>query len=488
MTQRFTKSDVCIVGAGPAGLTAALAIGSAGRTVTVLESGGWVSSLCDQELNDGDHQGETYDGLAHTRHRQVAGTVNIWNVSVGRERGAKFVPLSPSDLLRWPMGWKDLEPFYIEAQKFCGLGPFEYGAEYWASPDRRPFRLEGTGLESAIYQFGSAKHFTHTLVNKLQKMETITLVPSSTVVELLRDPGAHHLHGVRAIDRKGRVRDVEAQVVILACGAIENARLLLLAGLGTSSGWLGRGFMEHARDVSLTLVPHSLELFDEASFYDFHHSKDGALVGGRLAFADDALQSLGLPNGSMTLMPRARPHTSPFVNSMVQSFRRAFGVTARRRYGWSDVRSPSRVFEVFDITLNLEQRPHRWNRIELADRTDSFGQRLPRLILRWTDREQQELEELRELLGMWFRATRLGRLEFATGSRPNLSAHHHAGTTRMGMDPNDGVVNTDGRLFEVDNLYIAGASVFPTAGFANPTLTIVAMTLRLAKHVQAILR
>jgi choline dehydrogenase-like flavoprotein len=163
------------------------------------------------------------------------------------------------------------------------------------------------------------------------------------------------------------------------------------------------------------------------------------------------------------------------------------GLKRQTRYGWSQVRSPSKEFGDFGIILNLEQRPHRWNRIELTRRTDRFGNPLPRLVLRWTDREQQQLNELRKLLGAWFRDADLGRLVFERDSRPNLSAHHHAGTTRMGIDPTDGVVDPNGRLFEMDNLYLAGASVFPTAGCANPTLTIVAMALRLAQHTQAVL-
>ena len=487
--QHLPTSDVCVVGAGPAGLTAALALGSAGHSVVLLESGGERSSRRDQELNDGDHEGEAYAGLARTRHRQVAGTVNIWDVGVGGERGAKYAPLSPRDLADWPISWNDLEPYYIEAQRLCGLGPFEYGAAYWATRDRRPFRLEGTGLESAVYQFGLAKRFTHTIVSKLRDTEAITLVPSTTVVELWIDRGTHHLRGVRAVDGKGQVLEVQARMVILACGAVENARLLLLAGLGGHSGWLGQGFMEHARDFSLALVPDSLELLAEAAFYDLYSSEDGFLVGGRLALTDDAVQSAGLPNGSMTLVPRARAHTGRLLlDGVRRSIHRAVGVTRQRRYGWSQVRSPSKTFGGFEIILNLEQRPHRWNRIELADRADQFGNPLPRLVLRWTDREQHKLDELRELLGGWFRAANLGRLVFARGRRPDLSAHHHAGTTRMGIDPSDGVVDPDGRLFELDNLYLAGASVFPTVGFANPTLTIVAMALRLARHTHAVLR
>lgn len=480
--------DVCVVGAGPAGITTALALGSVGRTVVLLESGGFRSSRWAQELNDGDHEGEPYDGLVRTRHRQVGGTVNVWNVPVQDEPGAKYVPLSPRDIADWPIAWNDLEPRYREAQTLCGLGPFEYGADYWATEARRSFRLEGTGLTSGVYQFGSAKQFTRVLVDRLRSTETVTLVPSATVVELDVDRPGRCVRGVKAFARNGEVLEVKTRTVVLACGAVENARLLLIAGFGGAdrSKWLGRGFMEHVRDFSLVLVPDSPELFADASFYDLHTTGAGLRIGGRLTLTDDALDSFQLPNASMTLVPRVRRRTSRgLMDRALRSIHRGVGGPWQGRYGWSRVRSPVTAFDVFEIVLNLEQRPHPWNRIELSSRSDRFGNPLPRLVLEWTDEEQKILERVRDRLEEWFRTARLGRLLVTRGRRPDLNAHHHAGTTRMGRDPRTGVVDPQARVFGVENLYLAGASVFPTAGFANPTLTIVATALRLASHVDA---
>ena len=139
------------------------------------------------------------------------------------------------------------------------------------------------------------------------------------------------------------------------------------------------------------------------------------------------------------------------------------------------------------MILNFEHRPHPFNRVELSTRRDRFGNPLPRLLLRWTDEEQAGLEKLRRSLREWFRVAGLGDLATAEGRLPNLNAHHHAGTTRMARDPRDGVVDVNGRVFGVDNLYLAGASVFPTAGFANPTLTIVALARRLGRHLDVVL-
>ncbi len=490
LSEALRSAEVCVVGAGPAGITAALALGAAGRTVLLVESGEFRSSRRIQELNDGDHEGVPYDGLLATRQRQVGGTVNIWNVPVDDELGAKYVPLSPRDLADWPIDWTELEPRYREAQTLCGLGPFEYGADYWAREARPPFRLDGTGLTSGVYQFGSARQFTHVLVDRLQRTETVTLAPSTTVVELDVDRRARRVRGIKAVAGNGDVLDVKARAVVLAGGAVENARLLLLAGLGGEdrSAWLGRGFMEHARDFSLVLVPDSPELFAAAAFYD-RHTMDGALqVGGRLTITDAALDGFKLPNASLTLVPRIRRRGSRgLIDRMRRSIRSGDGGLWPGRYGWSRVRSPETAFDAFGLALNLEQRPHPWNRVELSRRRDRFGNPLPKLVLQWTDEEQAVFERLRDCLEEWFRTARLGRLLVTRGRRPDLSAHHHAGTTRMAVEPRAGVVDPQARVFGLENLYLAGASVFPTAGFANPTLTIVATALRLASHVDAAL-
>lgn len=477
--------DVCVAGGGPAGLTVALTLGKAGRRVVLLESGGLERSAEAQELNAGDDDGEPYLGLDRTRFRGLGGTPNVWDVRIHGTPGAKYVPLSARDLTHWPIGWDELEPHYVEAQSLCGLGPFEYGADYWTRPGRCPFELDGTGLTSAVYQFGRADRFTRDLVDELLAMESVSVLTSTTVVELDVDRAARRLRSVRAVDRDGRGVEVEASTVVLACGAVENARLLLLAGL--ESGSLGRFFMEHARDFSLALVPNSPELFAEAAFYDLFTSEDGFLVGGRLTLTDDALDHDRLPNASLTLVARPQwARGQRLIARAPAAVRRLARLRPDGRYGWSGVRSPVRAFDRFGVILNLEQRPQPWNRIELSTKFDRFGNPLPCLLLRWTDEEQEELERLRVLLREWLRTAGLGRLLTTRGQRPDLSAHHHAGTTRMGFGPADGVVDADGRVFGVDNLFVTGASVLPSAGFANPTLTIVALARRLGRRLQVV--
>jgi choline dehydrogenase-like flavoprotein len=281
---------------------------------------------------------------------------------------------------------------------------------------------------------------------------------------------------------------VQARIFVLAAGAIENARVLLASGEiggvipGNRYEWVGRCFMEHPRDHALTLVPRSPELFREAAFYDAHHAPDGTIIGGRLALRESVIQNARLPNASVTLLPQETTTAGgiPLLTRLLRRCPRLGALGWRGGYGWSRVADPARRFEAFRLIVNLEQHPNPDNRVVLGTGRDALGVPRTELHWRWRAEEQKDLERLRGVIVAALEGGRLGTVKVAAGLGPDPHAHHHAGTTRMHADPRQGVVDPDARVHGTDNLYITGASVFPTAGFANPTLTIVAMALRLA--------
>ena len=168
---------------------------------------------------------------------------------------------------------------------------------------------------------------------------------------------------------------------------------------------------------------------------------------------------------------------------MLRWLRRLGSARPATGYGWSRQRDPAAVYDAFHLLVNLEQRPHPENRIVLSPARDAFGSPRAELHWEWRGEEQVRLELLRAFLARAIEDAGLGTvlIDAALPSDPN--AHHHAGTTRMSADPHDGVVDANSRVHGMENLYVSGASVFPTAGFANPVLTIVALALRLADHL-----
>lgn len=138
----------------------------------------------------------------------------------------------------------------------------------------------------------------------------------------------------------------------------------------------------------------------------------------------------------------------------------------------------------------MEQAPNRESRVVLGHDRDSLG--CPRVILRWqlSAIDKHTAHRAHEILGEELRRAGIGRLRSSLGREDDpwpaglRGARHHMGTTRMHSDPRRGVVDRDGRVHGIANLYVAGSSVFPTSGAANPTLTILALSLRLAEHVK----
>jgi choline dehydrogenase-like flavoprotein len=491
------ETDICVVGAGPAGLTLARAFAGGARDVLVLESGGAGPEPTLQRLNEGRTIGDHYAGLRLTRQRQIGGTANLWNTPYGPVSGAKYVPLDIADLTGipeppwggWPIAWSELRRWYEEAQRLCRLGEFDYIGASRAGPGRQFVDVSGSALETRIYVLGPAGVFTEEQPRVLRGVSNVRLCQHATVCQLRPDRYGGRVEEALVRGPDGAMFMVRATTFILAAGAIENARILFLSQAGAkawpreASDWIGRCFMEHPRDHALTLFPRH-GLFQEAGFYDAHVARDGTRILGRLALADELRRREELPNVSVTLLPRLRRRWPQLP--------RRTGRYPRADTNWSEhyVAEDGRFtgalprHDAFILLLNLEQAPHRENRVVLGARRDRFGLAQAEVHWRWTDEDQRMLDRVRLAIARQFAACGLGRVEIAA-RRPDPNAHHHAGTTRMSADPGSSVVDPTGRVHGTANLYACGASVFPTAGAANPTLTIVALALRLAAHLGA---
>jgi choline dehydrogenase-like flavoprotein len=463
--------ETCVIGGGPAGLTVADALAQRGHPVVLLESAAQWPDDAANALNIADASGDQLPPLHQMRARALGGTTAIWSTLRRGVVGGKYVPLDPIDFETrevtpwsgWPIGRTELDPWYEAAHRVAGLSPYTAsGAVAHHGLQLLPFL--GDGLATSDYHWGSAERFTRDLPSALETSRHATVVRGATAIALRADGDPAQVDWIQPGGTRGTVH---ARRIVLAGGAIENARLLLQMYRDTHREppwWLGRGFMEHPIDRSFILETQHRALSPGPGFYAFQGTGARANLVGRIGLSDQLLRREGLRNASIRLFPLRHR----FVVRQWRRFAHSIGRTPRSRY---------------HVLLDLEQAPHPDNRVTLSDQRDALGQ--PRAHLHWQWREGDEAFRVRllDVLRREFARSGAGEL-LPTGGPPlEYGVHHHAGTTRMHVDPEHGVVDAHLRLHGHHNLFVVGGSVFPTSGVANPTLTILALALRLADQL-----
>jgi choline dehydrogenase-like flavoprotein len=517
----LVETDLCIIGAGPAGISIAREFVGSRLRVCLLESGAVRPSRAAQRLNDGRIVGYGYYPLASTRARAFGGSSAHWWHQAdddGRPYLWRSGPLDPVDFdsrpgiahTGWPFRREVLIPFYERAQRICQLGPFEYGVEDWEDPEARPrFPLRGEEFVTKILQYGNRTFVDY--LEELARAQNVTTILNSTVCELLTAENPSMIDEVTVRVEAGKAFRLKARAYVLAAGAIENARLLLVsnkthtAGLGNANDLVGRFFMERLSVRSGVIVPTDSGLLQRSRLYKIHSAR-GAHIQGALRLNEKLTRSEGLLSAAIFVLPAQKAFTSEGVRSLVALYRAVrrrrlprdllghaknvagdlddIALTVYRR----GIARGSANDEVFILRVQAEQSPNPSSRVTLDDARDAFGLRKVKLDWRLTEFDRWSIRRTQDMFDLELRRAKLGRLERKLGEEdpPALfqGAFHHMGTTRMHREASRGVVDADCRVHGLANLFVAGSSVFPTAGSVNPTLTLVALAVRLADHLK----
>ena len=513
--QQF-ETDVCIVGAGPAGISIARELIGNGARVCLLESGGRDVERRAQQLNRGQSIGYPIHRPHQSRVRAFGGTSRRW-FRPGDESWAAR-PLDPIDFevrpgIRysgWPFDRAHLDPYYRQAQEVCRLGPFDYAPGRWADQEgMSPLRLPPGTIETTVFQHGTADFGDY--FQELVRAPNVTLLLHASVVDLATDGDPDWVDRVELRREDGSRCFVRARLVVLAAGGIENPRRLLLSrrthrnGLGNDHDLVGRFFAERMSARSGYVVASSPELIGRAGFYPVRETAHGVRVQGALRVRDAVQRERQLLNCAFFLLVRDRAMMAeavrsvatlakarqrrPLTGEMAGHLRNVatglgdLGVFARNRlHDFDDARG------VLVLRVQGEQAPNPDSRVMLGTRRDRFGQPVARIDWRPGPTDRASIRASQETIDEALRTAGVGRVEFMLGDErpPTLfeGNFHHLGTTRMHADPAMGVVDADCRVHGVRNLYIAGSSLFPTYGCSNPTLTVVALALRLADHIK----
>jgi choline dehydrogenase-like flavoprotein len=484
------EADVCIVGAGAAGITLARELAAANRTVLLLESGGFEFDEPTQALYAGPTAGsdpppdEGY--LRSSRLRFLGGTTNHWEGWCRRFDPIDFEKRSWLPLSGWPITRSDLDPYYDRALAHLQIDSLEEAADSpHIDPQQFLFSRESR-METTFLRYTRPLRFGPHYRQELVDAPHIRLVLWANVLEIETNREGTAVESLQVAALGGTPFPVRARAFVLAAGAIEVPRLLLAsnrvqkAGVGNQNDMVGRCFMEHPRIENVGTVA-MLRRGSSLPLYDVRELAPNHRLWGALTASAATQRERRLLNTCIAFRSGGEPELWLEVARLARA--------VERLQPRDDPADTSIAYAT--IIVNCEQAPNPESRVTLADDRDAFGR--PRARLQWklSDLDRASVRAFLELLILELGRLRLGRGAINIPSedpwRHVLTSSHHIGTTRIAEDPKAGVVDADLRVHGVANLYVASSAVFPTSGLASPTPTIVAMTIRLADHLRGVL-
>jgi choline dehydrogenase-like flavoprotein len=519
------EADICVIGAGAAGLTIACQFADSQTHICLLESGDLDFNWQTQALYEGRNIGLKYFDLDVCQIRYFGGNTNAWG---GWCRPLDAIDFSARPWVEgsgWPFSSAELEPYYRAACRVCQIPAAQYDVgEIARQLGAKPLPFDPAKVEATGYQFSPPTRFGQVYRDVIGRARNVTCVLNANVLQIDVTPNAREAKEVSVGCFGASGFRVRARYFVLAAGGIENARLLLLSndvatnGIGNQHDLVGRYFMEH---------PHTMRVLASAQrpatfrLYGIGFRKRALSV--RLSLPAAVQTAEGLLNYSANIHPVYFCHTSsawvafrtlvlsldprrrcdPYVRLAPYGRKRVsftqFYEMLRRcdkmiAAAFLHAAQPNGFVSRFMLESKSEQAPNWHSRVSLQQERDAFGLNRVQLDWRTLPIDRRTVIRGEEIIDQELRRLGIGELAaLHRGEIENWPANleggwHQIGTTRMHADPHRGVVDADGRLHDVANLFIAGSSVFPTSGAAPPTLTIVAMALRLADHLKHLMR
>ena len=510
------SASVCIVGAGFAGLIAATRLARDKQLrIIVVESGLQSIDPSIATLNEVDNAGAKYDGALLGRSRALGGTSLMWS--------GKLLPLAPSDTLPrpyldlegWPLDTADLEPHRQEIEALMEIGSEPYEGAISEDLEPQAF-LPRDDVDFCLRWPKRPTRKNHNLAYVLRKeiesLENLEIWLGATAAHFDFDSDSKRVTALSCINHAGKTLRVVANEYLLAAGTLETTRLLLLADrqsnncISRDCDALGRYFNDHLgvnaaamhpRDHALTnrilndrIRPHSVRHlhFELRPEVQREHGVGSAYFEIGAEFPDSS--ALMKAKEVVQRLKRGRMSSYQDIRAILEDAPSLFRATQwkllRKQYYWP----PNVGLHVF---IRIEQLPQWHNRITLSDQKDAL--QLPKLRLEWhrTDADERLFRVMVEKIDRYWKANlsqvcdlqwRPEVLNSEVGmAGMAMDLAHPAGSTRMGTSPFDSVVDPDLRVHRIPNLSVASASVFPSAGSANPTLTVMHLAMRAADAV-----
>ena len=535
------QADLCIVGAGAAGISMALEFIGSGLQVLLLESGGLQAERRTQSL----YAGTVADPRLHSppdryRQRRFGGTTSIWGGRCVPFDAIDFEPREYISNSGWPLGPAALAPYYPRANQLCEAGDFAYTTDAAFKVPPRPM-IEGFASDNfsadTLERFSRPTDFGACYGERLRTALNIRVLLHANVTSLQATANGQSVATVALSTLAGKRFTALATRYVLATGGLETPRLLLASrdvfpqGLGNQHDVVGRYYMCH---LAGTLGAIRIDRPVSAVWHGYDVSYQGIYCRRRLALRPGKQRELRLGNFVARLHhPRITdPRHRNAILSLLFLCRKFIPYEYARRlhgdehvgpaawlrhlgnamtgpaevaaFAWHMLRDrklaarkfPSIIIKskanLYSLDFHAEQAPNPASRVTLGEQADELG--VPRIHIDWryTSGDVDTIARAVALLAWDIAASGVGNFAYESNeieaevTRYGAYGGHHIGTARMGNDPRTSVVDASGRMHGISNLYIAGAATFPTSSQANPTLTVVALALRLADQLKAL--
>jgi len=508
------ETDLCVIGGGAAGIAIALEFLDAGAEVIVLESGGLRFGRQAERFNDGDTVGIDRRSLTSGRARGLGGATSLW--------AGQCLPADPEALSErpwvphsgWPFPLAELEPFYRRAEKVLQIQGCHYDETVWDEFGVERPSFDTSRLAHRFSVWCPRPHLGRLYRRALSDSPNVRVLLDATVTELVTTPGGQRFDSVLAAAPGASSVRVRARACVICTGAIENARLLLAStganrdGIGNRHGLVGRFFSDHPNGHSAAILGGDVARLQELY---------GLFYRERVRYLPRLVLSAQAQRAERVLSCAAHPVFHFGEDSGVEAARRVYrsARSGRRPETWPQdlrliARDLPRVAAItrrrftagrsaglrpIAVTLqtHAEQAPNPDSRVTLGRRRDALGVPVPAVSWRLTELDRRTASAMVATVADEFSRRGLGEVRPAPWLTESIwrehlhDSIHQMGTTRLGEAPEASVVSPDCEIHDVSGLFVAGASVFPAAGYVNPTLTIMALAIRLADHLKRVL-
>lgn len=537
------EADICIIGGGPAGISIALELQSANKKIVLLAGGIERETVANQDLNKGYIIPKgSHEPLEENRRRAFGGASIVW--------GGRCIPFDPIDFTErswipysgWPFSYNELEPFYVRAMELCKAGYFNFNA-LDVFPTHQKEIIEGIDNEDIVShkleRWSPPVNFAKDYYEILSNSENISVFLDTHLTKINTEVEKESVSSIDGIARNKKLT-VKAKRYVLACGGIENPRLLLASrnkfhpnGIGNDYDVVGRYYMAHLNGTFAEVAPSNRK----SILFDFEKDNEGVYCRRRWWITGKAQEEKKIGNGIFFLQQAKNQEghrdalfsavfIAKFLLSTIKerSLKKAKFKWAREKeevfshsriilkHGWKQIPTlfklarkrfnkrrlpfvlPSVNSDSLGLYFQTEQVPNPESRVTISENeTDGLG--VPRAIVKiaFTEIDKKTVIEAHKIFVQRYLQPKIGSIKYNEGELLKFiekgianfnSAAHHLGTTRISQDPKLGVVDSNCKVHGISNLFIAGSSVFPTGGHANPTLTIIALSVKLAEFLK----